>query len=334
MEAIQRTAMGKRISPAMIGAFVVGSFALLVAAIIVVGSGSLFKKPRRFVCMFAGDVNGLKVGAPVKFRGVPIGSVEVIELALKPSEGVLRPDVKELRLPVIIGIDNSMIIQQGGTGHALTETGFEDMIARGLRAQLSTESILTGLLYIDLDLHPNSKLSLGLVPGSGDLCEIPTVPTKIEAIQEQATEAIAKLDQIDLKQLVASLTDAANSINQLTSSSSLKATLDGLEQNTANLDRTLTSVRAAVDNVNGKIDPLVTSLRASSVEANATMKDTREALLEIRSAFDPDSPLYVRMSDALDQLSDTTQALGSLADYLQRNPSALIRGKYVPEKDQ
>jgi paraquat-inducible protein B len=333
--------MSKRISPAMIGAFVVGSIALLVAAIVVVGSGSLFKKQRRFVCMFAGDVNGLKVGAPVKFRGVPIGSVEEIKLSLKPSEGALRPDVKELRLPVIIGIDNSMIVQRGGTGHALTQTGFEDMIASGLRAQLSTESILTGLLYIDLDLHPNSKLTLGLVPGRGDLREIPTVPTKIEAIQQQATEAIAKLDQIDLKQLVASFTEAANSINQLTSSSSLKATLDGLKQNTANLDRTLTSVRAAVDNVNGKIDPLVTSLRTSSVEANATMveanatmKDTREALLEIRSTFDPDSPLYVRMSNALDQLSDTTQALGQLADYLQRNPSSLIRGKYVPEKDQ
>ena len=334
MEGIRRTAMGKRVSPAMIGAFVVGSVALLVAAIVVVGSGSLFRKPRRFVCMFAGDVNGLKFGAPVKFRGVPIGSVEEIELSLKPSEGVLRADVKDLRLPVIIGIDNSMIIQRGGTGHALTQTGFEDMIAHGLRAQLNTESILTGLLYVDLDLHPNSKLTLALVPGSGDLREIPTVPTKIEAIQEQATEAIAKLDQIDLKQLVASFTDAANSINQLTSSSSLKATLDGLKQNTTNLDRTLISVRTAVDNVNGKIDPLITNLRTSSVEANATMKDTREALLEIRSTFDPDSPLYVRMSNALDQLSDTTQALGQLADYLQRNPSSLIRGKYVPEKDQ
>jgi len=326
--------MSKRISPTTIGAFVAGSFVLLVSAIVVVGSGSMFKRPQQFVCMFSGNVNGLKVGAPVKVRGVPIGTVEKIKLSLDPSEGTVRPDIKEPRLPVIVGIDRTMLVQQGGTGQALTQTGFEDMIARGLRAQLSTESILTGLLYIDLDLHPNSKLTLALVPGGGDLREIPTVPTNLEAIQTQATEAIAKLDHMDLNKLVVSITDAADSIKQLTSSPSLKATLDGLQQNTANLDRTLSSVRAAVDNVNGRIDPLITSLRTSSVEANATMKDTREALVELRSVLEPDSPLYVHMNDAFDQLSDTTQVLGQLADYLQRNPSALIRGKSEPEKDQ
>ena len=50
--------------------FVVGSFALAIAAIVVVGSGSLFKKPLQFVCMFQGNVNGLRIGAPVKFKGV------------------------------------------------------------------------------------------------------------------------------------------------------------------------------------------------------------------------------------------------------------------------
>ena len=71
--------MSKRFSPTAIGAFVVGSFALLVAAIVVVGSGKMFQKPVRFVCFFPGDVNGLKVGAPVKFRGVQIGEVATIQ---------------------------------------------------------------------------------------------------------------------------------------------------------------------------------------------------------------------------------------------------------------
>ncbi len=61
--------------------------------------------------MFQGNVNGLRIGAPVKFKGVQIGTVEEIKLALSPSEGELRPDLKELRLPVIIGIDRSMITQ-------------------------------------------------------------------------------------------------------------------------------------------------------------------------------------------------------------------------------
>lgn len=110
--------MSKRISPTAIGIFVVGSFALVVVAILVVGSGSLFKKPVRFVCMFQGSVNGLRIGAPVKFKGVQIGTVEQIKLSLNASEGQLKPDVKETRLPVIIGIDREMITQNGGTGHS------------------------------------------------------------------------------------------------------------------------------------------------------------------------------------------------------------------------
>jgi paraquat-inducible protein B len=64
------------------------------------------------------------------------------------------------------------------------------------------------------------------------------------------------------------------------------------------------------------------------------MKDTREALLEVRSNLDPDSPLSVNLNAALDQLADTTRSIGELTDYLQRNPAALVRGKYVPEKDR
>ena len=324
--------MGKRISPATIGAFVVGGFALVIVAIIVVGSGSLFKRPQRFVCMFAGDVNGLKIGAPVKFRGVQIGAVEEIKISLAPGEGELRPDIKDLRLPVIVGIDRSMIAQRGGTGEALSAQGFEAAIARGMRAQLNVESLLTGLLYVDLDLHPNAPVNLALVPGSGNLREIPTVPTKMEAIQQQATEALAKLDKIDFNALIVSITSAADSVNRLTSSPDLKDTLASLKQTVPNLNQTITALRAALDNASQRITPLVASLQKSSEQANATMEDTREALLEVKSNLQPDSPLSVNLNAALDQLSDTTRSIGELTDYLQRNPAALVRGKYVPEK--
>ncbi len=326
--------MSKRINPTAIGIFVVGSFALVLAAIVLVGSGSLFKKPVRFVCMFQGTVNGLRIGAPVKFRGVQIGTVEEIKLSLDPSEGQLRPDLKDLRLPVIIGIDREMITQRGGTGHALLQPGLDDLVARGMRAQLDTESLLTGLLFVDLDLHPNAPLNLALVPGNGDLREIPTVPTNLEEIQKQATDALARLDRIDLNKMVASITNAADSINHLTDSQDLKDTLASLRQTVPNLNRTITSLRAALDNANQRIMPLVASLQKSSEEANATMKDTREALLEVKANLDSDSPLSVNINTALEELADTSRSVGELTDYLQRNPGSLVRGKYVPDKDR
>jgi len=326
--------MGKRISPAAIGMFVVGSFALVIIAIVVVGSGNLFKKPVRFVCMFQGNVNGLRIGAPVKFKGVQIGAVEQIRLVLSPSEGELKSDITDVHIPVIIGIDREMITQRGATGMALSPGGFESMISRGLSAQLEAESLLTGLLYVDLDLRPNSQPSLSLVPGGGGLREIPTVPTTMEAIQHHATEAIAKLDTIDLNGLVNSFIQAANSIREMTADPAIHRTLESLPRTLASLDKTLTSMRAAIENINQEVDPMSASFHKSSEELNATMKDTRATLLQLQAMLDSDSPLAVNLNQALGQFSDTAQAIEHLTDYMQRNPAALIRGKYVPEKDR
>jgi len=323
--------MAKRVSPTAIGAFVVGSFAILIAAVVVVGSGRLFSKPLQFVCMFQGDLNGLKVGAPVKVRGVQIGSVSAIRLGLSPAEGRLRPGISDLLLPVIIDLDRAQLIKRGGTGQAMGQNGFDSMIKRGMRAQLRTESLLTGLLYIDLDLHPGAPLNLVIEPDSGPYREIPTVPTNLEAVQEQATKAIAKFEQIDFQALATSITMAANSINNLANSPSLKATLDSLRDATANLNKTVISIHEAVNNANAKINPLVASLQKNSQEADSTMRQTRAALVDLQSTLDPASPLAVNLNRALDQMTDTMRSVGELSDYLQRNPASLVRGRYVPD---
>jgi paraquat-inducible protein B len=326
--------MAKRVSSAAIGGFVAASFALIVLAIVVVASGKLFKRPVRFICMFQGDVNGLRIGAPVKIRGVQIGAVEEIKLELSPSEGQVRPDVTDFRIPVIIGIDKSMIVARGGTGEALIGAGLEKQIARGLRAQLDSESLLTGLLYIDLDLHPNAPLNLALVPNSGDMVEIPTVPTTMEAIQREATEALAKLDKIDLNGMVSSISRAANNIGELAGSSDLKATVASLKETMPNVNDTVVSLRNTLDGLRKELIPLTKSLQVSTLQANSTMKETSDTLEELQAILEPDSPFSVHLNQALTQLDDTTRSVGELTDYLQRNPAALVRGKYVPQRGE
>ncbi len=75
--------MGKRVNPATVGAFVLGAIGLILVAVVVFGSGHLFRKTHEFVIYFAGDINGLRVGAPVKFKGVEIGMVQRIKLRLE-----------------------------------------------------------------------------------------------------------------------------------------------------------------------------------------------------------------------------------------------------------
>ena len=325
--------MSKRFSPTVIGAFVVASFAILVVALIVVGSGKMFTRPIRFICMFQGNLNGLKVGAPVKVRGVQIGTVAAIELRLLPSQGRMRPGIRGFRLPVIIDVDRSQVLARGASGEALETSGIDDWIKRGMRAQLATESLLTGLLYIDLDLHPNTPIKL-VLETEGPYREIPTVQTDLAQLQEQLTHALDKFEKIDFHALVVSITDAANSIKTLTGSPELKDTLESLKETVANLNQAVTSARSLLNNTNGKIGPLVADIRESSDEANKTMKDTRAALVSLQQTLDPDAPLAVHLNQTLDSLTETSRSLGEFTDYLERNPGALIRGRYAPDKEK
>ena len=98
--------MNKRFSPAMIGAFVLGAVALIVIAILVFGSGRLFRQTREFVLYFDNSVNGLRIGAPVKIKGVEIGSVKDIRLQLEK-------DKEPNKIPVIIEVDLKKFISRG-----------------------------------------------------------------------------------------------------------------------------------------------------------------------------------------------------------------------------
>jgi paraquat-inducible protein B len=203
----------------------------------------------------------------------------------------------------------------------------------GMRAQLDTESLLTGLLYIDLDLHPKTPANYVLEPG-GPYREIPTVQTDLQQLQERLSHTLDKFDKIDFQALVVSITDAANSIKSLAGSPELKATLESLKGTVANLNQALTSARTLLNNANAQVGPLVADIRESSDEANKTMKETRAALVTLRQTLNPESPLAVHLNRTLDSLDETSRSIGEFVDYLQRNPGAVVRGRYVPDKEK
>jgi len=130
--------MNKKISPAMIGAFVIGAVALIVIAILVFGSGRLFRQTRDFVLYFDNSVNGLRIGAPVKVKGVEIGSVKDIRLQLEKGGEVNK-------IPVIIEIDLEKLTSRGATSVVAEnrEALNKAIVDRGLRAQLAMESLVT-----------------------------------------------------------------------------------------------------------------------------------------------------------------------------------------------
>ena len=145
----------RRFSPTAIGIFVFGGLLISVAAIAYVASGRLFSNRTKYVCYFTGSVNGLKVGAAVKFKGVELGHVVAIRLSLAQAGVEPLPAWKinpnNVALPVVIELEERQLLRKGGLVDFGTRDKLREAIREGLRAQLSLESFLTGLLYVDLD---------------------------------------------------------------------------------------------------------------------------------------------------------------------------------------
>src|SRR5450631_581933 len=142
--------MNKKFNKTMIGIFVIGALVLLMVAIVVFGSGDLFKKTNKFVLYFDGSVKGLSIGAPVKFRGVSIGSVKDISL-------IYDSKAETITLPVIVEIQQDRIQGAPSFGEL---GGAQKMIALGLRGNLEVQSFLTGQLMISFDFYPDRPAKL------------------------------------------------------------------------------------------------------------------------------------------------------------------------------
>jgi phospholipid/cholesterol/gamma-HCH transport system substrate-binding protein len=325
-----------RYNPKAIGAFVLGAIAMAVVAVVVLASGRLFRKEYKYVLCFPGDLSGLHVGAAVKFRGVPIGSVTAIRLNLRNMPPLLTSSSEESRIPVIIELDETQIILRGGRVNLTDPRTLEEAIRKGLRGQLRLESFVTGVSYVSLDIVPKAPLVLCLPAGSG-YQEIPTVTTTLEQAQSTLQRLIAKMEEADVGEMMTTASSAMKGIDQLVSSPGLHAainSLDGTERNLSiaaqNFSRAAASMRVLADNLNSRVPPLMTTLQGTSERAEGTMNATDQTLAAVRVTAEPNSPLIYRMNHTLDNVSDAAHSIQELADYLKRNPGALIRGRYQP----
>ena len=173
--------MSKQANKTVIGAFVLGAIALVVAGVLIFGAGRFLKHLNEYVLYFEGSVKGLSVGAPVMFRGVKIGQVTNIALEL---------NVKDLSalVPVMIELDPEKITSVGGDMKAARAKGgqypfLKSLIEKGLKAQLQLQSMVTGQLLVSLELYPDKPIRFAGTEGKHP--EIPTIPTDIQAFTKK-----------------------------------------------------------------------------------------------------------------------------------------------------
>lgn len=323
--------MSKRASPAMVGGFIVGGVALVVAAVIVLGSGKLFKDTVDYISWFEGSVNGLSPGAPVKFMGVTIGQVTAIKL--RAGEDGMLDTAEEfenweenLRIPVFYELDRDQLRKEGSVADVGDPVVAQLLIEGGLRATMAVESILTGRKYILLSVDRESPIDVVNDPNV-DAFEIPTKETGLEWLERDVQNLMSKLTNLDVEGLVAAITEAANDLGDLAAGTETRAALNDIPATLAEVRKTMRSIQtlaAAADTTMVMLRPRVD---ASSAEIQAAAEELDAMLANLRAVVEPGSPLLTNLEKSLYEISIAAAAMAELADYLQQNPSALLRGK-------
>ena len=317
----------KHANPTLVGLFVLGAIGLALAGLVIFGSGKLFRRTETFVAVFSGSVNGLSVGAPVKFRGVQLGSVSQILLAL---QGMQLPD---LRIPVLINIDQTTSARLGAMVNPADPATLSDLIERGLRAQLQLESIVTGVLYVELDLFPDSPANFYLPKDSGYL-EIPTQPTLFQEASQTAADLVSKLRDIDFEGIVESIRDAARGVSELTGSPELRQAISATRDTMvtarsalASANETLGELKPRIGPLVGRVDGGVSQLQQSLKSLDQTLASVQTSLSGFDAVIDPRAPLIYQATSTLAELSDAARSVRQLADFLDRNPNAILTGR-------
>lgn len=286
--------MAKRPNPTLVGAFILGAAALLVAAIFVWGSGRLFEQELKFVCYFPGSVHGLEIGAPVKYRGVPIGRVTGMRVRWEQPKN-------DYHIPVFIEI-KAHSVKELGAQNADPHKLITQMVQAGLRARLDSESLVTGQLYVNLEYFPESPATMVHEGHNTDMPEIPTVPQQLEELTKSITAFVDQLKKVDLAGIARSLEGAVEGINKLVNTPSVRKTLDELPGTVAAARKLLVDLDGGV----GKVGP------------------------EIHAVLDPRGPTLTELGRTFTDIQHAAQAVRTFADFLQRNPNALIVGKKRP----
>jgi paraquat-inducible protein B len=200
----------------------------------------------------------------------------------------------------------------------------EGLVTRGLRAQLASESLVTGVLYVKLDLFPGTRGLRMAGEVGAPYPEIPTLPTQFEEVQVKAAQFFADLQEIDVMGLVEELKGTVAAVRRLVDSTDVRDAVARLDETMAELDATMASLRQTSDATREALGPTLVELRHTLAEVRATA-GSAGAVLE------PDSPLVVALEKALGDAAATARTVKELAALLERQPDALVRGRAEPK---
>jgi paraquat-inducible protein B len=272
---------------------------------------------RRYVLHFNETVKGLSVGAPVLLFGLPAGEVVDIGLSLDPGGDRIRPRVVITFFPE--RLVERVAVGQQAAARALVEGDRQARIAfvrraveqRGLRAQLRSGNLLTGQMYIAVDQFPDAPRPK--IDWNQEPLELPVVPSTVPDLEAKLSSILAKLDSMPFDAIGRELESTVTGANKLVRD--MDATL------VPELRTTVDTANKLLGSMDGELKGILDEARRALASADRVLKNTDATIVGV------DAPAQHDLRDALQEVARAARAVRVLADYLERHPESLVRGK-------
>jgi paraquat-inducible protein B len=317
--------------PAAVGGFVLGGLAIVVAAILFFGGEDVFSRKTKAVVYFEGSVGGLVPGAPVTFRGVRVGSVSKVMLAIDPN-------LMRARIPVYLKLEPDRVtLVSGATGAPMLRR----LIAAGLRAKLESESLVTGQMLVDLDFIPGARGATEADAGTDpEIPEIPAITSDLQQLREELTRApiaetvtqalhtLAAVETI-AEHIDARLLPLAGSAQRTLDSAARTVEIagDSIQQLQRDVSSTLGAVQALASDGRVQLGARGKELSQTLLTAEKTLQAVNTLVVSTNSLVAPGAAPRDDLEATLRDLAATAGALRELSRAIERDPTIVVRGR-------
>lgn len=335
--------MSKKASPTLIGAFTLVGLLLAGVAAVFFGAGRYFEQTHSILMYFDKSANGLQVGSDVRFGGVRIGRVSSISVLVDREENrKIIPVVVELR-------EKDLQLISTEEGGDIDFSGFEGVrkaVAEGLRAGMKQQSLVTGQLYIEFDIVPDTPGFIYQTRGDPPHPVVPTIGTEIDELIAGIGDGLKKFNALDVQGVIDDLRvavisatkqidqlnvkDISDNIIEITENVQRITADDKLVSAVENLDAALIQIDELATKANAGIEPLLTDFTAVIARTDASLARIEAAATELSQTSSARGPAVLQLQNVLRETQRASQALQELSNDLKRNPGSLLRGTATP----
>ncbi|MBC7009268.1 intermembrane transport protein PqiB [Pseudoalteromonas sp. BZK2] len=255
---------------------------------------------------FEQSIRGLRAGAPVEYRGMRIGSVVEAPASVmidgKPAH--FRTD--NTAVPALIKIEYGRLYHDSTAAREFWHSSLDNWIKNGLRASLKPGNLLTGAVYVDLDIYDNAEPAE--LKTIADYTVFPSVSSGITVIADQVSDVLNKVNNLKIEDSLAQMQTTFSEYQEL--AHDMRELIN--KQDTQDLP--------------GDINRNFAEMTKSMQQFDKTMKQFEKTM----ASYEQGSAFHQQLQTTLSEFKRLSEELQPLTRGLNQQPNMLIFDKELP----